>query len=36
MVCGMEELIRRTVGPTITVEPTVAAARLWPTQVDAG
>ena len=36
LVGGMEELIRRTVGPEITVEPMVAAAGLWPTLVDPG
>jgi PAS domain S-box-containing protein len=35
LVSGMEELIRRTVGPEITVEP-VGAAGLWPTLVDPG
>ncbi len=34
LVHGMEELVRRTVGPSITVEPAVAAAGLWPTLVD--
>ena len=34
LVSGMEELIRRTVGPEITVE-TMAAGGLWPTLVDA-
>ena len=33
LVAGMEELIRRTVGPEITVE-TVATGGLWPTLVD--
>ena len=33
LVAGMEELIRRTVGPAITVE-TVAVGGLWPTLVD--
>jgi CheY-like chemotaxis protein len=33
LVAGMEELIRRTVGPAITVE-VVAAAGLWTTLVD--
>ncbi len=33
---GMEELIRRTVGPEITVQPMVSAAGLWPTLVDPG
>ncbi|MCI0753523.1 PAS domain S-box protein [Teichococcus vastitatis] len=36
LVTGMEELIRRTVGPEITVEPVVGAAGLWPTLVDPG
>ena len=36
LVRGMEELIRRTVGPEITVEPSVGAAGLWPTLVDPG
>ncbi len=35
LVAGMEELIRRTVGPAITVE-IVAAGGLWPTLVDPG
>ena len=35
LVNGLEELIRRTVGPEITVE-VVGAAGLWPTFVDAG
>ena len=35
LVGGMEELIRRTVGPEITVE-TMAAGGLWSTLVDAG
>ena len=34
LVAGMEELIRRTVGPGITVEPMVAAGGLWTTLVD--
>ncbi len=29
LVRGMEELIRRTVGPAITVEPMLAASGLW-------
>ncbi|MBC9205413.1 PAS domain S-box protein [Roseomonas aerophila] len=33
LVSGMEELVRRTVGPAIEVE-VVAAAGLWPTLVD--
>ena len=36
LVAGMEELIGRTVGMGITVEPMVAAAGLWPTLVDPG
>lgn len=35
LVGGLEDLIRRTVGPQITVE-VVGAAGLWPTLVDAG
>ncbi len=35
LVAGMEELIRRTVGPEITLE-TVAVGGLWPTLVDPG
>ena len=34
LVGGMEELIRRTVGPAITLE-VVGAGGLWPTRVDA-
>ncbi len=33
LIAGMEELIRRTVGPAITVE-VVRAAGLWPTRID--
>ena len=33
LVAGMEELVRRTVGPSIAVE-VVAAGGLWPTLVD--
>ena len=33
---GMEDLIRRTVGPEITVEAPVGAAGVWPTLVDPG
>jgi len=33
LIAGMEELIRRTVGPEITVE-VVWAADLWPTLAD--
>ena len=36
LVCDMEELIRRTMGPAITVEPMVGAAGIWPTLVDPG
>ena len=36
LVLGMEELIRRTAGPEIIVEPMVGAAGLWSTLVDAG
>ena len=35
LAAGMEELIRRTIGPAITLE-TVAAGGLWVTQVDPG
>ncbi len=34
LVLGMEELIRRTIGPQIIMEPPVAAGGLWPTLVD--
>ena len=34
LIGGMEELIRRTVGPTVEVE-VVGAGGLWPTKVDA-
>lgn len=34
LVAGIEDLIRRTVGPTITVE-VVGAGELWPTRADA-
>ncbi len=33
LICGMEELIRRTVGPAVAVE-VVGAAGLWTTLVD--
>ena len=33
LVMGMEDLIRRTVGPTVTIE-VVGAAGLWPSLVD--
>ena len=36
LVRGMVELIGRTVGPEITVEPAAGAAGLWPTLVDPG
>jgi PAS domain S-box-containing protein len=36
LVTGMEELIRRTVGPEITVEAPVGAVGLWSTLVDSG
>jgi signal transduction histidine kinase/CheY-like chemotaxis protein len=36
LVHGMEELVRRTVGPAIAVEPMVAAGGLWTTLVDPG
>ncbi len=36
LVAGMEELIRRTVGPGIAMEPLVAAGGLWTTLVDPG
>ena len=36
LVRGMAELIGRTMGPEITVEPAVGTARLWPTLVDPG
>ena len=35
LVSGMEELVRRTIGPSITLE-TVALAGLWTTLVDQG
>ena len=35
LVSGMEELIRRTIGPQVTLE-VVGAVGLWPTLVDAG
>ena len=35
LVSGMQELIERTMGPEITVEP-VAGGRLWATRVDPG
>ncbi len=34
LVAGMEELIRRTIGPGIAMEPMVAAGGLWTTLVD--
>ena len=36
LVAGMEELIRRTIGPQIVMEPLVAAGGLWATRVDPG
>ncbi len=36
LVRGMEELVARTVGPEITVEPMVGGAGLWSTLVDPG
>ncbi len=36
LVAGMEELIRRTAGPEIAVEPMAAAGGLWTTLVDPG
>ena len=36
LVHGMEELIRRTVGPSIEVEPMVGTVDLWSTLVDPG
>ena len=36
LVVGMEDLIRRTAGPGITVEPMVGAVGLWPVLVDPG
>jgi PAS domain S-box-containing protein len=36
LVGGMEELIRRTVGPEIMVESLMSTAGLWPTLVDPG
>ncbi|WP_419728192.1 response regulator [Lichenicola sp.] len=35
LVAGMEDLVRRTMGPAIAIE-TVAAAGLWPTLCDPG
>ena len=35
LIAGIEELVRRTVGPAIAIE-TVAAGGLWPTLVDPG
>ncbi len=34
LVHGMEELVRRTVGPAITLAPAAYAAGLWPSLVD--
>ncbi|WP_264478967.1 PAS domain-containing protein [Acidisoma silvae] len=36
LVVGMEELIRRAIGPAIVMEPLIAAGGLWTTFVDAG
>ena len=36
LVTGMEELIRRTVGPEIELESMIEDAGLWPTLVDPG
>ena len=36
LVSGMVELIRRTIGPGIAMEPLVAAGGLWTTLVDPG
>jgi PAS domain S-box-containing protein len=36
LVLGMEELVRRTMGPAITMDAPVSAAGLWSTQVDPG
>ncbi len=36
LVQSMEDLIRRTVGPAIEVEPMVGTAGIWPTLVDPG
>ena len=36
LVRGMEELIQRTVGPQIILEPLVGMAGLWPVLVDPG
>ena len=36
LVAGMEELIRRTIGPAVTMDAPVAAAGLWLTLVDPG
>ncbi len=36
LVRGMEDLIRRTMGPAIVVEPMGEAAGLWPTLIDPG
>jgi PAS domain S-box-containing protein len=34
VITGMEDLIRRTMGPTVTIE-VVGAVGLWPTKIDA-
>ena len=36
LVAGIEDLIRRTIGPEIALEPLIGAAGLWPTLVDPG
>ena len=36
LLLGIEDMVRRTVGPQIVVEPMAAAAGLWPTLVDPG
>ena len=36
LVAGMDELIRRTIGPQVAMAAPIAAAGLWPTLVDAG
>ncbi len=35
LVAGMDELIRRTIGPQVAMAAPVAAAGLWPTLIDA-
>ena len=34
LVMGMDELIRRTIGPQVVMEAVIAAGGLWPTLVD--